>query len=146
MRWEQITWIFMHAYANKINDDFFKGHKTNCCGLIEYICKNLPCPICRTHANNYLSLNNIYHCKNKKDLQFYLWNFHNNVNDMLKKPIYEIKHLEKYNRSIFSNIVNKFIVEFKRPYYYGKTMDSWMRKKSMTLVEQYIKINWVHFS
>lgn len=146
MRWEQITWIFFHSYANKISDVFFIGHKVNCCGLIVYICNNLPCPICRSHANKYLLSHNIYKCDNKKDLQIYLCNFHNEVNKMLNKPIYEFKNLEKYDQAIFSNIVSKFFIEFKRPYYYGKAMDSWMRRKKFYLVEQYLRINWSHFS
>ncbi len=146
MRWEQITWIFFHSYANKINNNFFKGHKINCCGLLVYICNNLPCPICRSHANKYLSSHDIYKCDNKKDLQIYLWNFHNEVNKRLNKPIYDFKNLEKYNLAIFSKITQIFLYEFKKPYHYGKTMNSWMRKGKNLLLEQWLKINWVHFS
>jgi hypothetical protein len=146
MRWEQITWIFFHSYANKIDDTFFKGHKINCCGLISYICRNLPCPMCRSHASKYLSLHDIYNCNNKKELQIYLWNFHNEVSKRLNKPIYDFKNLEKYNLAIFSKITQIFLYEFKKPYQYGETMNSWMRKGTNLLLEQWLKINWMHFS
>ena len=146
MRWEMITWIFLHSYANKISEQFFKGHKINCCGLVGYICRNLPCPICRSHAIKYLSLHNINNCNNKKDLQLFLWNFHNEVNSMLNKPIYSVNDLEKYDLAIFPNIVSKFLIEFKRPYYYGRTMDSWKRKRVSQLIKNWLRINWVHFS
>ena len=145
MKWAYITWIFFHSFANKVNANFFKGHYINCCGLISYICNNLPCPVCKTHAIEYLRKNNIYDCKTKEDLQTYLWKFHNEVNKMLGKPIYSFKDLDIYNRSIFSNIVKKFLYEFSKPYYYTKTMNSWKRKKAGGLIKSYLKTNWVNF-
>ena len=145
MRWAYITWIFLHTYANKIKNDFFIANKVNCLGLIKYICWHLPCPICERHARNYLKKNPIETCMNKEDLIRYIWKFHNSVNEMLKKPKYEFSSLELYDRAYFLKITRLFLIEFGRPYYFSKVMDSNIRARAANLVRKWLISIWKNF-
>lgn len=143
--WAQITWLFLHSFAEKIHVDFFNKNKSDCLGLIKYVCHNLPCPECRKHAIRYIEKINIYNCKTKADLIKYIWNFHNNVNKRLKKKIYPFEKLSMYKNAVFPKIFLRFIKELKRPYYYTKTMNSWQRQRASDKLIFYFKYNMKHF-
>ena len=146
MKWAYITWIFMHTYANKIKNDFFLSNKGNCLGVIKYICWHLPCPICQKHAREYLKNHPIEVCNNKEELIKYIWTFHNSVNKMLKKPIYNFKDLDKYKRAYFAKITNIFLFEFSRPYYYtGRVMSGTTRQRAGYLIKKWLISIWSNF-
>ena len=137
--WAQITWLFFHSFAEKVHVDFFNKHKSDCLGLIKYVCHNLPCPNCKAHAIKYMEKVNIYNCETKEDLIKYIWVFHNNVNARLQKKEYPFERLAMYKNAVFPKIFNKFIYEFKRPYYYGKTMNAWTRQTASKKLVFYFK-------
>ena len=141
MSWENITWIFLHSYAEKIKINFFEKHKNNCLGLIKYTCCNLPCKICSKHATDYFNKYNVLKCKTKEDLKKFLWIFHNNVNKRLKKPLFKYEGLDKYKRANFLNILKKFLYEYEKKYVYTRTMDSWLRKNYTKRVKLFLIIN-----
>lgn len=146
MKWAYITWIFLHTYANKIKNDYFINNKVNCIGVIKYICWHLPCPICEKHARQYLKKNPLEVCEKKEDLINYIWNFHNSVNKMLKKPIYNFEDLNKYDRAYFARITNIFLVEFSRPYYYtGTIMSGTTRQRAGILIKRWLTSIWSNF-
>lgn len=146
MKWAYITWIFLHTYANKIKNDYFINNKVNCIGVIKYICWHLPCPICEKHARQYLKNNPLEVCKKKEDLINYIWNFHNSVNKMLKKPIYSFDELQLYNRAYFLKITKLFLKEFSRNYYFsGKIMSGNKRKIAGNVIRKWLSSIWSNF-
>ena len=146
MFWAPITWIFMHSFAFKVDENYYKNNKNVCCNIISYICANLPCPMCREHALTYLKDNNIKLFNKKEKFKKYLWYFHNNVNIRLHKNIFtEEEQNNLYSRCNFKKICIVFLDEFKRPYYYGRSMSSWQRKKVSNKIRTYFIYNWKYF-
>lgn len=146
MSWGNITWIFLHSYAEKINIDFLNNNKNNCLGLVKYLCTHLPCPICSNHANKYFIKNDINKITNKEEFKKYLWAFHNDVNIRLKKTPFKYEYLENYKYAVFSKITKKFLIEYEKPYIYTKTMNSWVRKKFTKKVRLFIYYNRSQFA
>lgn len=78
--WGPITWKYLHNQAhcfpeNPSINEIYK-EENNLLTVID----NLPCGICRTHANEYVSKNPPRPwLKNRHTWMTYLWNFHNNV-------------------------------------------------------------------
>jgi len=146
MSWAPITWIFLHSFSFKVNEEYFNNNKSTCFQIVNYICQNLPCPMCQSHATKYLKDHSLYICKTKEDFKNYIWTFHNSVNYRLKKQIFDYKDLEMYKFSNFDKISYIFLIEFKKPYYYGRTMSSWQRKNVSNNLYQYFYNNWAHYS
>ena len=146
MSWAPITWIFLHSFSFKVNEEYFNNNKSTCFQIVNYICQNLPCPMCQSHATKYLKDHSLYICKTKEDFKNYIWTFHNSVNYRLKKKIFDYKDLEMYKFANFDKISYIFLMEFKKPYYYGRTMSSWQRKNVSNNLYQYFYNNWVHYS
>ena len=146
MFWAPITWFFIHSFSYKINGEYYKYNKGVPCNIIIYICNNLPCPMCRGHASSYLKNNNIKLCNTKEEFIRYLWSFHNNVNSRLNKPIFYFEKCnELFSRCNFINICQLFLKEFQRPYYYGRTLDSWQRKNVSKKINTYFIHNWKYY-
>ena len=104
MLWGKATWYFFHSLIEKTNDDLFSKNRIEIINLCKIILTNLPCPICRKHANDYIIKNPIYGNKNKNELKLYFWKFHNFVNKRLNKKQFEEDSLKMYERDNFINI------------------------------------------
>lgn len=144
--WAPITWIFLHSFSHRVDEEYFNKNKRVCFNIIRYICQNLPCPICFRHATAYLDRNNIYICKTKTDFIRYLWIFHNNVNFRLGKPIYTLKNLEKYTRCNFHKICTLFFMAFEKQYVFTATMSGWMRRNATKNLKTYFNYHWKYYS
>ena len=107
--WAPITWILFHTIAEKCNQHNYSNNKGILLQIIKEICFKLPCPECRFHAVQYMKKINVGHIPTKNDFIKLLFNFHNNVNKQLKKPIYNFTDLDKYKRANYINILTKFI-------------------------------------
>jgi hypothetical protein len=82
-------WYTIHIHArNAITDDSKNRFKD----FIENTISNLPCHTCREHAASYYQTNPLSDFWNVKEngkeigLFKWAWNFHNTVNNRLKKP------------------------------------------------------------
>lgn len=106
--WAPVTWILFHTIAEKCNAVNYQKNKGILLEIIKNLCAKLPCPECRYHATRYMSRKTIAHIPTKNDFIKLLFNFHNEVNRNLKKPIYEFKDLVKYKRANYINILQKF--------------------------------------
>jgi hypothetical protein len=147
MSWASITWIFMHSFAYKIDNTYYKNNKSVPCNVISYICTNLPCPMCKSHAILYLKNNNIKLCNTKKEFINYICNFHNSVNVRLGKKTFTKEECnELYSRCNFERICPIFFAEFQKPYYFGRTMTSWRRRNVSEKVKKYLYYNWQYFN
>jgi predicted nucleic-acid-binding Zn-ribbon protein len=66
--------------------------------------KYIPCPKCRNDAKGYLSKNSIF---STSDAFSYTFDFHNNVNKKLNKPILTKDKYQQLYNSIDESIINR---------------------------------------
>ena len=52
--WGPITWNLLHTITEKIYDDRFIYAKIDVVNIILLILQNIPCPICREHAETFI--------------------------------------------------------------------------------------------
>ena len=77
--WGNACWFLFHVIAAKLNEnrtDLIRPIIES----IKHICRNLPCPICTSHAVSSFKLLHIEKIKSKDDLINCLLQFHNFVN------------------------------------------------------------------
>ena len=114
MKWGEPTWFLFHSLAEKVKEDSFGIIRSELINTIYVICKNLPCPMCATHATQYMNAINFSTIQSKKDLIDLLWRFHNEVNVRKNIPVFPYEQLEeKYSRANLVNIIQLFMYHFK---------------------------------
>lgn len=146
--WGKFIWLFFHTFAEKINPEFFKINATKCINIIINICYNLPCPICSTHARQYIQKYKIEKTvKTKDDLKQFLYMFHNHTNTLTRKPTADINILNNYKNAIFDNITTAF-----NKAYINKSLgtrsftDKMLRIRIANETIQFLKSNYKFFS
>jgi len=106
--WGPATWAMLHCLVLKIKDDAKNLEPLKV--IITSICSNLPCPYCTSHATAILKKSKFYQINDILTLRTYMWQFHNNVNERLKKTTMDYSsHLEKYNKMKLVDVTNLFI-------------------------------------
>jgi hypothetical protein len=114
MKWGEPTWFLFHTIAEKVKAEYFSLVRTELLNNIFIICKNLPCPMCASHATQYLNGVNFNTIRTKDDLKLMLFHFHNAVNAKKGFPIFHLVDLdEKYSKAVTLNIINNFIMHFR---------------------------------
>jgi len=114
MTWGEPTWLFFHTLAEKVSEDNFNVLKDELLNFIFLVSSNLPCPICSSHAIEYMKTNNFFSISTKQQLNIFLFNFHNSVNKRKQYELYDYDNLhEKYSKANFFNILNNFFFHFK---------------------------------
>ena len=63
--------------------------------MIMTICINLPCPICATHAKDYLSKRRFSSIQSKEELKEFFFQFHNYVNSRKNYEILQRSELDQ---------------------------------------------------
>jgi hypothetical protein len=130
--WSRPTWFFFHGFAEKINENFYNNNYVLCWKyIIQNICENLPCPICKRHATEYVRFIKHSDINTKEKLKLYLFKFHNDVNKSLSKPIYSYQDLHKYKQILIRRTFNVMYKKITMDYYGGKSFSGWTRKKNM---------------
>ena len=129
--WGTPTWIFLHTFAEKINESFFINNKIKVLKMVKMICSILPCPVCRRDANEFMKKVNLSNLKNKADLKMMLFYFHNMVNVRLGKPNFLLSQYDYQNKSLEESF-KKFQETFSKKYDSGisKTLTERMMEKS----------------
>ena len=95
--WAVPTWYFFHGLAARINKDFYeKNYLDVWINVYRNICMNLPCPMCRRHATDYIKRSRAIQISTKEKLITYLFDFHNFVNTRTGKPMFKKKDLDRY--------------------------------------------------
>ena len=78
--WGPALWSFLHTAAASLdNPEAFSQ-------ILEALPRTLPCPECRTHAEDYLRLHPPTGLTDALSASRYLFEFHNVVNERLGKP------------------------------------------------------------
>jgi hypothetical protein len=107
--WGPPIWTFLHALAEKVNEEHFHKIKSSLFFIIKRICNFLPCPECSLHATHFLGRININAIQNKNQFKQMLFVFHNTVNKRRKRPAFKIENINKYKNVNVGVAFNNFI-------------------------------------
>jgi len=114
MIWGPPIWFLFHTLAEKVKEHAFPTICTELLNNIYSIATHLPCPVCSTHAIEYLNRINFNSIRTKYDLKMMLFQFHNEVNTRKGYPQFTIGELnEKYSTANTVNIIHNFMFHFK---------------------------------
>jgi len=114
MIWGRATWLFLHTLADKVKQNEFSSIRQKLLDFIVQICSLLPCPICKNHAENYIRNVNFNTIKNKQDLKFMLYTFHNSVNKNKGVTAFPYDKLDStYGTVNLQNATNYFFMNFR---------------------------------
>jgi hypothetical protein len=138
--WGPATWYLLHSMVLKIKDDAPKEAITDLKKLIRSITSNLPCPSCSAHATSHLSKLKFDSITSVEGLRHFMFHFHNNVNEMLKKPslTYE-EHIIMYDKMELTLVIQHYINVYNHMNSTNVTMMlySFHRKKTLNEVNAF---------
>ena len=107
--WGNNIWGLLHIISANLNDVLTESQKLNFKAFIVCISFLLPCSECRIHAKQYLSGNLLDKYLNTRyNTYLYIWEFHNNVNKRLNKPIVD------FNSSYYYYTIPKYGVDLSK--------------------------------
>lgn len=114
--WGPSCWFLFHGLATKVKDEEFVDIKNDIWSMITSICMNLPCPECRAHATRIVnSANKNIVLASRSNLERYLFDFHNSVNQRKRYKIFTWEeYTEKYKGANISNITYNFVAVFNQ--------------------------------
>jgi len=112
--WGPACWFLFHGLASKVKDEHFESVKNELWEYINYICNNLPCHECRKHAIDLMkTTNKPLILKSKRNLELFLFDFHNVVNKRNHSRTMTIEEYDiLYNNINLKQVVNNFIFKF----------------------------------
>jgi len=114
MKWGEPTWFLFHTLSHKLKPEYSHIIIEPMLHIFYTICINLPCPMCASHAKDYLNAINFNSIQTKNQLINLFFIFHNTINNKKSYPIFTKQELdEKYENANTINIVRNFI------YYYN---------------------------
>lgn len=140
--WGNATWYLFHTLSYKLKDSE-SAHAAKLLELFVSMCKNLPCPICREDATKMLSTSKMTIVSTKADLIRFMWQFHNLVNNKLKKPEMTFEeHNEKYAQANTQKIVYFYINVMSKNANNSRAMlDSFKRQDNTKEFQKYFNEN-----
>lgn len=96
--WGPHYWATLHFISSTYDNNPNQSIKSNMKNFIQSLPVFLPCKECQDHAFDYIKQFNLNHViQNRKELFTFFFNFHNNVNKRLKKPLMSMEDaLNKY--------------------------------------------------
>lgn len=96
--WGPPTWQLLHCTVIKAKDIMNVSQIEELKTIIERVVSNLPCPICSGHALSFFKKNNYTRIKTLAQLRYFIFEFHNNVNKRLDKPLFNYEeHIILYH-------------------------------------------------
>ena len=149
--WGKSTWSLLHTIAARINETSYKKLKHELHQLFIQICSNLPCPECARHAREFIKIVRLETIPTKQLFRSMLYQFHNNVNKRIGKPIHNMKTIVVYEKYNLSVTLQNFITFYAKRYnssslIVGSSSNEIARKKIANLVSVWIRKNWQHFN
>jgi Erv1 / Alr family len=148
MLWGKPTWYLLHMIAEKIKPEEFVNIRISLLMLIVTICSNLPCPICATHAKEYLTKNKFTSIQTRDDLKDFFYQFHNYVNTrknytLLSRNELDILYLTCDPASIINNFIKAYNTKTKN---IRLLADDLNRKYIADSVNKFFKKYLIHFN
>jgi hypothetical protein len=147
MIWGAPIWFLFHTLAEKVKEDEFQIVRIELLNNIYAICVNLPCPVCSSHAKEYMDKINFSTIKTKHDLKNMLYQFHNEVNKRKGFALFPVADLdEKYSKAITVNIIQNFMIHFQDKHRSPKLIaDDLQRAHIAMKLKEWFQKNIVHF-
>lgn len=147
MKWGQPTWFLLHTLAEKVKDESFSTIRAELLKQVYNICTNLPCPICSTHARDYLNGINFSTIQTKDQLKMLLFTFHNEVNKNKGFPEFTFDEFAtKYSSAITENIIRHFLASTKEKQYNVQLIsNNAYRERILKFFIEWLSVNIQHF-
>lgn len=142
--WGPHCWNLFHTLACRIKEEDFENSKEDLWIIIKNVCNNLPCPECKNHATNLIdNSNKKLILLSKKNLELFLFDFHNLVN---KRKGYKIYTMEEYNNKYkninIGSVVYNFILAFSyNPSNIRQMSDNFQRSLYINSFKEWISKN-----
>jgi hypothetical protein len=115
--WGKITWYFIHTFCERIDDTFFINNRDTVLKILSNVCSMIPCPSCRSHAEQYLKKNPMIKIvRNKEELKAYFFRFHNHatLNGNPSASPADLSVIDMYKRANFKRIAEAFKYEYSK--------------------------------
>lgn len=115
--WGKITWYFIHTFCERIDEMFFINNKETVLKILSNVCTMIPCPTCRSHAEQYLKKTPIMKIvRNKEELKDYFFRFHNHatLNGNPSARPADPSVIDMYKRANFKRITDAFKHEYSK--------------------------------
>ena len=113
MKWGKPIWTFFHVMSQKIKPEYFNLVIKDFLNFILMICSALPCPICSTHASEYLRAINFNNIRSKEDLINLFYVFHNVVNQRKSYAVLQRDNIPSYENENTVAVLRNFIYAFE---------------------------------
>lgn len=113
MKWGKPVWTFFHVMSQKIKPEYFNLVIKDFLNFILMICSALPCPICSTHASEYLRAINFNNIRSKDDLINLFFVFHNVVNQRKSYVVLQRDNIPSYENENTVVVLRNFIYAFE---------------------------------
>tara|TARA_B100001142_G_C14282605_1_gene635548 strand:+ start:485 stop:955 length:471 start_codon:yes stop_codon:yes gene_type:complete len=112
--WGEPTWHLIHTLAYKLKDEY-ESEVPILANKLKQLCKNLPCPDCAQHATYVLNSSNINTISKKKDLELFMFEFHNIINLKLSKNNFDYSELnKKYSKMSLVTVIQTFFFNINK--------------------------------
>ena len=113
MKWGRPIWTFFHVMAQKVKPEYFNLVIQDFLKYILLVCATLPCPICSTHASEYMRSINMNNIRTKDDLINLFFNFHNVVNQRKGYAVLQKDQIPKYETANTIAAIKSFVHAFE---------------------------------
>jgi hypothetical protein len=112
--WGPATWHLLHCMVLKIDDNIDCRQLEDLKGILFRIVSNLPCPYCTDHATSFFRTNKFTSITTISALRYFMFFFHNKVNERLKKPQIDYEqHLQIYVNMNFKIVIDHFFTVYR---------------------------------
>lgn len=113
MKWGRPIWTFFHVMAQKVKPEYFNLVIKDFLKNVLLICGTLPCPICSTHASEYMRAINLNNIRSKDDLINLFYNFHNVVNQRKGYAALQKNQIPNYDTANTVAVIKTFVQAFE---------------------------------
>lgn len=139
--WGNSVWFLFHGLATKIKPEY-PNEYNNILSLFIQMCGHLPCPDCKMHATHTNKSANLHKITSNEALKDYLWQFHNRVNNRLRKPHFtKNEHDKLYNTVKIPMLIKPFYTALTARGVASSMMHAFHRKRVVDKIVSYIKKN-----
>jgi hypothetical protein len=146
MKWGRPIWTFFHVTAQKLKPESFNIIIKEYLNFILLVCNTLPCPVCSSHASEYLRSINLNNIKTKEDLINLFFTFHNSVNLRKGFQVLSREQAPAYENANTIMAVKMFVSAFEDKTRSVKLMaDDLVRMRIVEKFKNWINANIQHF-
>ena len=146
MKWGKPIWTFFHVSAHKMKPEYFNLIIKEYLNFIVLVCNTLPCPVCSSHASEYLRAINLNNIKTKDDLINLFFTFHNSVNLRKGVQVFSREQVPSYENANTIIAVKMFVNAFEDKTRSVKLMaDDLVRMRIVEKFKNWINANIQYF-